>query len=233
MNGFWIILGVIGAGLILLILNHDSGTLFGLQNNQFAHILYLGVWGAVIGAAILPRAGGLGAAARNAAIWLAIILLLMTVYVYRYDLQDIGSRMTAGLIPGSPVSVQTADGRDQVLIIRSSNGHFEARGAVNGEPISFLIDTGAGAVVLTHEDAEAAGIDTASLSYSVPVATANGVTTAAPVRIESLKIGDLERNRVQAMVARPNALFTSLLGMSFLETLWGFEIRGDRLILTD
>ena len=47
-----IILGIIGAGLLVLILNHDAGTSFGMENNQFADLLYMGVWGLVLAAAL-------------------------------------------------------------------------------------------------------------------------------------------------------------------------------------
>ena len=233
MRALWIILGVVGAALILLILNHDQGSILGIQNDKFASAMFMGIWAVVIGAAIIPRGGGLGAAARNAVVWLIIILVLMAGYVYRFDLQDIGSRMTAGLIPGSPVSSQSSDGRDQILLIRSNNGHFEADSMVNGKPIRFLVDTGASSVILSHSDAIAAGIDVDGLSYSIPVSTANGMTRAARLTINSLDIGDLKRDRVPAMVAQEGNLDVSLLGMSYLETLWSFEIRGDRLILTD
>ena len=232
MKAIWIILGLIGAGLILLILNHDQGSVFGMENNMFASLLFYGVWGTVIGAAVLSR-GSLAQNARNATIWLGIILALMTGYVYRYELQDFGSALTAGLIPGSPVSGQNSDGRGQVMVVRSANGHFEIDAAVNGESTRFLVDTGASSIVLTARDAERAGIDTASLTFSTPIMTANGSTTAAPVTLGTLDIGEIRRDRVRALVAQDGNLDTSLLGMNFLETLWSFEIRGDRLILTD
>ncbi len=232
MRGLWIILGLVGAALILLIINNDQGSFMGMSNDQFASAMFLGIWATLIGAAIIPRSGGLGAAARNAAIWIIVILVLMAGYVYRFDLQDIGSRMTAGLIPGSPVSSQTSDGRNQVMLIRDNNGHFEVTAQVNGQAIRLLVDTGASSVVLTHEDALRAGIDVASLSYSIPVSTANGMTQAARARLNALDIGEIRRNNLAVMVAREGNLSTSLLGMNYLETLWSFEIRGDRLILT-
>ncbi|MCB1416159.1 MAG: TIGR02281 family clan AA aspartic protease [Nitratireductor sp.] len=199
---------------------------------MFASLLFYGVWGTVIGAAVLSR-GSLAQNARNAAVWLGIILTLMTGYIYRYELQDVGSALTAGLIPGSPVSGQNSDGRGQVMVVRSANGHFEIDAAVNGESTRFLVDTGASSIVLTADDAERAGIDTAALTFSAPIMTANGATTAAPVTLGTLDIGDIRRDRVRALVARRGNLDTSLLGMNFLQTLWSFEIRGDRLILTD
>lgn len=233
MRALWIILGVIGAGLILLILNHEEGRVFGLESGRFAQVLFLGVWGTVIGAAIIPRAGGFGEMARNIAIWLVIILVLMGGYVYRYELQDIASRMSAGIIPGSPVSLEAQDGRQRIMVMRGSNGHFEVNANVNGAPLTLLVDTGAGSVVLSQDDARKAGIDTDSLAYSVQVSTANGRTTAAPVSLGTLDIGGIQRDRIRALVARPGALESSLLGMNYLETLWSFEIRGDRLVLTD
>ena len=222
-----------GIAVIALILNHDQGTILGIENGKFASIFFLGLLVTVIGAGIIPRSGGLKGAARNAAIWLCIISALMFSYVYRYELQDIASRMTAGLIPGSPISTQSLEGRKQVTLIRSNNGHFEARGNVNGKPINFLIDTGASSIVLTYEDAISAGIDVSNLSFVNPVSTANGMTTTARVRLGFLDIGEVRRDDIKAMVSRQGDLGESLLGMSFLGSLSSFEIRGDRLILTD
>ncbi len=233
MRGLWIILGLIGAVLILLIASSDTGKIFGLKNDAFAYTFYLGVWAVIVSSAVIPRAGGFAKAARNAVIWLGIILVLTTGYIYRFDLQDLGSRLTAGLIPGSPVSGQSGSGRNQITIIRSRNGQFEAQASVNGSPVSFLVDTGASSVVLSHDDAVRIGLDLSGLSYSVPVSTANGMTEVARMTIGNLAIGEIQRDNIAVMVARQGDLDQSLLGMSYLQTFWSFEIRGDRLILTD
>jgi len=229
----WIPIAIIAIAVVLLVANHDGGTILGMADNQFAGLLYAAILVSVISAGMIRRQGGIGKAARNAAIWVLIILVLMTGYIFRYDLQDFGSRLSAGIIPGSPVSTMSVDGRNQVMLVRARNGHFEADGRLDGAPARFMVDTGASTVVLTHSNAEAAGIDTNALSYSVPVMTANGRALAARVTVAQLKIGDITRERVPALVAQDGRLSTSLLGMSFLDTLSGFEIRGDRLILTD
>ncbi|MGI9400782.1 MAG: TIGR02281 family clan AA aspartic protease [Rhizobiaceae bacterium] len=232
-NLLWIILGVIGAGCILLILNHDSGTVFGMENDQFASVIWFGVWGVVLASAIIPRPGQWRNFARNCVLWLAIFLVTMAGYMYRYELQDVVSRLTGGLMPGSPIAEISADGREQALLIRSRGGHFEAVGSVDGAPIRFLVDTGASVIVLSNRDAADAGIAVDNLIYSAPVMTANGRTTAARVTLDELSIGEIRRDGLPAMVARPGALEQSLLGMSFLSTLTSFEFRGDRLLLTD
>lgn len=233
MRTLWILLGIIGIACLALVLNHDRGSVLGIDNDSFASFVWYGILAGLVAAAVLPGRGQWKEFARNAVLWLTIILALTAGYVWRYELQDIASRMTAGLIPGSPVSSQSADGRTQTTLIRSRDGQFHARTRVNGQPVSMLVDTGASVVVLTQSDARAAGIDPADLAYTARVSTANGVTTAAPVTLESITIGDIERSRVEAMVAREGALDTSLLGMSFLTRLWGTQFRGDRLTLTD
>jgi len=94
-----------------------------------------------------------------------------------------------------------------------------------------IVDTGASTIVLRPEDAKKAGIDVSKLSFTVPVMTANGRTVAARVRLDSVAIGPLQREHVDALVAEPKALTESLLGMSFLGRLRSYEFSGDFLTL--
>jgi aspartyl protease family protein len=87
--------------------------------------------------------------------------------------------------------------------------------------------------VLTWAAAEAAGFDTATLNFNVPISTANGNTTAAVVIAETVSVGTISRKKVPVFVAANGQLEQSLLGMNFIGTLSGFEIRGDRMILRD
>ncbi|MFZ1816193.1 MAG: TIGR02281 family clan AA aspartic protease [Rhizobiaceae bacterium] len=228
-----ILSAILGIGAILLLANHDADTLFGLPNDRFASLVYLTIFGTMIAASMLGRRNRLRETMRNAVVWLGLILALMAAHVHRYELQDIASRVTAGIVPGSPVSQHSPDGRTRIMLVRDADGHFSARAMVNGARLPMLIDTGASMVVLTTGDAEAAGIDVAALSFSSPVSTANGVTTAARITLDEILIGDITRTRVPAMVAQPGALKESLLGMSFLSSLTAFEFRGERMILTD
>ena len=110
-------------------------------------------------------------------------------------------------------------------------GHFLVEPSVNGQRIRMLVDTGASVVALSHEDAASAGFRPAPGDFTVTVSTANGVAQAAPVRIDEIQIGDITVRGVQAMVAKPGALNVSLLGMTFLKRLGGFEIAQGRLTL--
>ncbi len=48
-----------------------------------------------------------------------------------------------------------------------------------------------------------------------------------------IAVGSIERRRVPILVAEDGKLGQSLLGMNFIGTLSGFDMRGDRLILRD
>lgn len=232
MRLFWIAIAVLGGGLLLLVVNNDSGAVFGIENNIFARALYLGVLGAVLAAAFLGRRA-LGNVARNIAIWLFIVLVLVAGYQYRYELQDMANRVTAGLVPGSPITLDSGSEGTRVMLQKSASGHFEVRASVNGEPVRFLVDTGATGSVLSAADAARAGYDVGRLEYALPVATANGYARAARVVVKDLRIGPIERRSVPMLVAAPGRLGQSLLGMDFISSLSGFDMRGDRIVLSD
>ncbi|TIU00513.1 MAG: TIGR02281 family clan AA aspartic protease [Mesorhizobium sp.] len=230
---FWVVMLVIGAGLILLMRNDSAGRTFGIENNDFSRLICVGVLVAVIGASLIRSGRPLGDMARNFGVWAAIVLALIAGYQYRYELQDVVSRVTAGLVPGSPLALGVDSGRATVTLDKAGNGHFEARILVNGRPVRTVVDTGATSTVLTAEDAQAAGFNPAALSYTVDVSTANGMARAATVRTDEMAIGGIVRKDMPVMVAAPGMLEQSLLGMNFIGSLSGFEVRGDRMILRD
>ncbi|WP_159587925.1 retropepsin-like aspartic protease family protein [Chelativorans xinjiangense] len=232
MRLFWIIIALMAAGLALLIANHENGQVFGIENNAFASVLYLGLWAAVLIVGIAGSRMRFSAVARDLAYWLLILLILTTGYQYRYELQDVASRLTAGLVPGSPMTLAGSEGH-AVMLDKSSNGHFEVRMLANGTTVRALVDTGASATVLTAADAERVGIAAQDLRFTTPVMTANGRALTARASLDTLRIGPIERTKMPVLVAEPGRLEQSLLGMQFLSSLSGFEMRGDRLILRD
>jgi aspartyl protease family protein len=92
-----------------------------------------------------------------------------------------------------------------------------------------VLDTGASSVVLTEEAASAAGLPIEVLDYAVKVETANGSTRAAAVTLDRLAVGNLLERNVPALVVRRGQLKNNPLGMSFLNRLESWEVRGDRL----
>jgi aspartyl protease family protein len=184
------------------------------------------------GGTLMSYRGQGGKAAKDIAIWLAIMLVLVTAYTFRNDFELLGRRVAGELMPGiAHVGGNSATGERTVEIPRRTTGQYVTRVRINGTPIEMLVDTGATNVVLTKGDAERAGIDTTRLIYSVPVNTANGRALVASVKLRAVSVGDLGARNIQALVAQPEALDQSLLGMSFLSRLGSYEVRGGTLIL--
>jgi aspartyl protease family protein len=159
--------------------------------------------------------------------WVAIGFVVIAGYAYRFELAAVGNRVVGAVVPG--VMLFGAGG--EISVSRSPDGQFHFSGLANGRSIRMMFDTGASSVVLTHEDAQAMGMKLDDINFSITVRTANGVTRAAPVTLTSMEIGGIREENVRAMVAQPGRLSENLLGMTFLERLSSYEVRGDQLTL--
>lgn len=230
----WVLLAIIGAAVALLIANHDGGATLGIANGEFAHLAVLVAILIFLAAGVFGKHLALGQVVRSTVTWAAIILVLVGVYASREELTGFAGRMLGALAPGLPISGRLAGtgDADSVAVIRSADGHFAVRTEVDQAAVTMLLDTGASFVTLTHDDAWKVGINPDALSYSVPIRTANGTMRAAAVTLGSLAIGPIERKRVRALVAPRGSLEQSLLGMTFLDTLKGYTISGDKLVMT-
>ncbi len=103
-------------------------------------------------------------------------------------------------------------------------------GRVNGERVRFLVDTGATAVALTPADAQRLGFKPADLHYGNQVVTAAGATRAASVKLNNVTVAGARLNDVDALVIE-KGLDTSLLGMTYLGRLSGFEATRHAMVL--
>lgn len=119
----------------------------------------------------------------------------------------------------------------QIRIPRAEDGHYYLTAEVNNAKIRFVIDTGATQIVLTRDDAEAAGIDTGSLVYFGRANTANGEVRTASVRLDRFAIGPVEDFDIRALV-NSGEMNGSLLGMSYLQEFSSMEFRNGELLLT-
>ena len=118
---------------------------------------------------------------------------------------------------------------NQMILRPSRNSHYYVTAQVEGVSVRFLVDTGATSVVLSMEDAENIGLDTGNLTYSQVFNTANGQTRAAPVVLEDITIGQLSVDDVQASVNQSD-MGISLLGMTFLRKLDGYQVEDGNLV---
>ncbi|MDD9875941.1 MAG: TIGR02281 family clan AA aspartic protease [Magnetovibrio sp.] len=166
-----------------------------------------------------------GHVVRYALIWVALGAGLVLAYSFRFEAASLGERVMAELVPHR--GQETAAG---VVIRAGDHGHFVVEAEVDGQPLRYLVDTGASDVVLSPADADRLGFDRAALDFSRTYRTANGTVRGAPVRLGRIAIGSVVVEDVRASVNGAE-MQRSLLGMSFLSRLRGYEVRDDRLIL--
>ncbi|WP_404861636.1 TIGR02281 family clan AA aspartic protease [Georhizobium sp. MAB10] len=229
---FYVAMAILATGLGLLLWNHSAGQTLGLDNDQFGNLVTGVALLTVLSSAFLIR-GRFGQMLKAAVIWAVIILAFSALYVFRYDIQSLGTRLQAGLMPGTAAVRQLDDGTREVVIQKAMGGQFATEISVNGEPVGVMVDTGASLIALAYDDAEQLGLEPENLSYSQPVSTANGQALAAIVTLDEVAIGPIVRSDVRALVSEDGALSQSLLGMNFIGELSSFEMRRDELILRD
>ena len=223
----WLLLIGILIAILILVAQHGVGTVGPLSTSDFGSLTYKILILVFLAAAVLTMFRERFTQAIVAALlWVVVGLLLVIGYSYRFELSDVVDRVLAELIPGHVIS----HGRS-VEVARTSAGDFDLTAQINGARLPMVLDTGASSVVLTHDDAKAAGLPLEVLNYTVNIDTANGRTRAAPVTIDRIAVGGLEERSVEALVVQPGQLRTSLLGMSFLNRLQSWQVNGDRLIL--
>jgi aspartyl protease family protein len=223
----WILLAVLTIALLFLVLRQNEAALAELAHLDTSSLETKIIALALVGMiALMLFRQRFSHALESILIWVVVVLLLMLGYTYRFELHDVGERMLAELIPG-----RAATRGQTVEIARGGGGSFSVGTQVNGARIAMVLDTGASAVVLTQEAARAAGLPLEVLNYSVNVDTANGRARAAPVTLDRVSIGGITERSVPALIAQAGQLRTSLLGMSFLNRLESWEVRGDRLVM--
>jgi len=220
---------VVCAGIALLI-NADVGSMVGLTQTQTAQIVPLVGILIVIAGGAFSRRHRASELIGGVVLWAGIFAVAMVSYAYRDELTMVFDRVTGEFQPG----VALVDGANGTATFRRDMaGHFEVNAMLNDHLTPMIFDTGASAVVLTLADAAAAGIDTSNLRFTIPVSTANGTGQAARVRIDRLEVGGIVRTKIPAFVTGPDALETSLLGMTFLETLSRYSVTQNSLELVN
>lgn len=224
----WVLLVGLVLVCVVLIVGQDQETIAGLSPSEFGALAYYLALVAFVGSAVLVLfRERLSRALVAALFWVMVGLILTIGYTFRAEFRGLANRVVSELIPGHAAQ----RGERTVEIVRGRGGDFQVAAQINGTRVAMALDTGASAVVLSQEAAKAAGLPLQLLSYSVHIDTANGRARAAPVTLDRVAVGDIVERSVPALIAQPGQLRISLLGMSFLNRLEGWEVRGDKLLM--
>jgi aspartyl protease family protein len=109
--------------------------------------------------------------------------------------------------------VRLDDGQAGVVLQRNRMGHYVASGEINGEPVTFLLDTGATSVALPLTLARRLGLKLLPGGISK---TANGMVETWSTRLDSVGLGGLVVRNVRAAVLPNMPGDDVLLGMGYL-----------------
>jgi len=177
--------------------------------------------------------GLLGQTLRNVAGLAFFGLLLAGGAMALQDAQPAPHRSERAVVPQQAAAAAADESpyeAYEIAVDSGAGGHFWLEAEVNGIDIPFIVDTGASAVVLTEGDAARIGLHVNEQDFTLRFQTANGEIAAAPVRLDRVRIGDLIVDDVEAAVVNA-PLETSLLGMTFLDRLVGYQVEDGRLLL--
>ena len=167
---------------------------------------------------------------RNVMIFAAVMAGLGTVMAQMADRMTpvLAHTVERSAVPAAPIAASY--GRT-LNIPRDARGHFETEGRINGQPVDFMVDTGASTIALNETSAASFGLRPSPGDYRVSVSTANGTVKAARTQIAMVDVGGLVLHDVDALVLPDEALSENLLGLSFLSRLKRFEYANGTMVL--
>lgn len=118
-------------------------------------------------------------------------------------------------------------GAREVFLERNRYGHYVADGVINGQPVTFMLDTGATMVAVPAHLAAKLGIQR---GRAMQFQTANGIARGFAARLDEVALGPITLRDVDAGITNGMSGDEVLLGMSFLKHI-EFTQRGDTLTL--
>lgn len=108
--------------------------------------------------------------------------------------------------------VATATSETEIVIPRSRDGHFYVAGSINGQSVTFMVDTGASTVSVSEKLARRIGLPR---GRPVTVGTGNGMTQGEEITGQTVAIGGITIHRAR-IITLPNLPGEALLGQNVL-----------------
>lgn len=191
-----------------------------MDTNDYARLIYLALLAAAVGGYFLAQTrGSWPKLAQQGAVWALIFVGVVAGYGLWGDISRELRPRQAMLENG------------QIEVPRMFDGHFYLTARLNGEPVAFVVDTGATDVVLTRADAERIGIDLDTLAFTGRAYTANGTVRTAAANVNEVALGRITDRNLRVLV-NDGEMDQSLLGMAYLRRFSKIEIEDDKLVLT-
>jgi aspartyl protease family protein len=194
------------------------------DGDQAVHFIYLLGVLVLVGSALAVRRIPIAQGLKMFVGWVLIFGAAFVIFTLKDEFLTLGNRV---LIETRGGVEETAGG--EVRIRQAPDGHFWVTAEMNGEPVRFLVDSGATTTSISRDTAERAGIEP-SRGFQAMVQTANGVVMVDRGRAESLKVGSIERDNVAVHISDAFGDL-NVIGMNFLSSLSGWSVEGRTLVL--
>ena len=195
------------------------------DGDQAVHVIYLiGVLVLVISAFAVRRVP-IASALRVFVAWVLIFAAAFVVFTFKDEFLALGDRLLLAARGGAVEEVSASETR----VRQAPDGHFWVEAQLNGEPVRFLIDSGATTTSISRETASRVGIEPAQGMPAI-VQTANGRVTVERGRAASLAVGEIERRNVAVHISDAFGDM-NVIGMNWLSTLRSWGVEGRTLIL--
>jgi aspartyl protease family protein len=195
------------------------------EGDQAVHFIYLfGVLVLVV-SALLVRRIPIGQGLKMMAAWVLIFASAFIVFTLKNDFIALWERVVLETRGGV---IQEQDG-EELRVRQAPDGHFWVDAEVNGQPVRFLIDSGA---TTTSISAAVAARTQIRISRGLPaiVQTANGTVAVQRGRADTLRVGTIERRNLPVHVSEAFGDM-NVIGMNFLSTLRSWRVEGRILVL--
>ncbi|WP_411292174.1 TIGR02281 family clan AA aspartic protease [Sphingorhabdus sp.] len=188
------------------------------------------IWGVVCLALLISSLAArrlpLGYLAKAGLAWVAIFAALFAVFSFRYEFMSIWERIKADV---SGTAGQNVSG-DAIELRRQDDGHYWLQVEVNGNPVRFMIDSGASFTAINATTAAETGVQIDANGYPVILSTANGRVAANRGLVKSLRVGPHVITDHQVVVSE-NFGDTNVLGMNFLDNMQSWKVEANMMVL--
>ena len=193
-----------------------------MNGDQTAEFVYLIAILVFVASAFVVRKVPIGRGLQMFAGWVVIFLAAFVAFQMKDDIVGFANQVlderraeTTGVQVGETLEIKQA-----------LDGHFWVDARLNGQPVRFLVDSGATTTSLSASAARRAGIEPSSGIPAI-VRTANGTVAVQRGRAERLEVGTIVREDLAVHISEGFGE-TNVLGMNFLSSLSGWGVEGQR-----
>jgi aspartyl protease family protein len=188
------------------------------------------IWGVVcvllLVSSLAARRLPMGQVAKMALAWVAIFAAVFAIFSFRFEFQSIWERVKSDF---AGTAGQSVNG-EAIELKRQDDGHYWLQAEINGNPVRFMIDSGATITAVNAETAAEARIAVDSDGYPIIISTANGRVSAQRGVVQSMQIGPHKLVDHNVVVSESFG-DTNVLGMNFLDSMKSWKVEGNVMTL--